>query len=302
MAMVEINASLVKELRDETGVAMMDCKKALVEAAGDKEKARELLRKRGVAVADKKSSRATSEGLVVAQIAADQKTGVIAEVNCETDFVARNEEFVAMANEIAKTALDTKSKDVDSLLSQKIGGSAVKDYITERVAKTGENLGVRRLELFQAEGAGLVGSYVHAIGGKIGCLIQLSATKEPSNKEEAAAIAREVAMHITSAKPQFVSRNEISADVIENERRIEREREDLKSKPDNIRDKIVEGRVDKLLAERCLLDQPFIKDPSKTIKELLAEKGKALGTELAPVKFALFVLGEDGSGEKNGNS
>jgi elongation factor Ts len=300
MQMVEINASLVKELRDETGVAMMDCKKALVEAQGDKDKARELLRKRGVAVADKKSSRATSEGLVVAQIAADQKTGVIAEVNCETDFVARNEEFVAMANEIVKTALDTKSKDVDALLSQKIGGVAAKDYITERVAKTGENLGIRRLELFQAEGAGLVGSYVHAIGGKMGCLLLLNATKEPSNKDEAAAVAREVAMHITSAKPQFVSRNEISADVIENERRIEREREDLKNKPDNIRDKIVEGRVDKLLAERCLLDQPFIKDPSKTIKELLAEKGKALGTEFTPVKFALFVLGED-SAEKNGN-
>lgn len=298
--MVEINASLVKELRDETGVAMMDCKKALVEAEGDKDKARELLRKRGVAVADKKSGRATSEGLVVAQIAPDQKTGVILEVNCETDFVARNEEFVAMANDIAKTALESKSKDVDALLSQKHGSSTVKDFITERVAKTGENLGVRRLELFQADGSGFVGSYVHAIGGKLGCLILLNASKEPSNKEEAAAVAREVAMHITSAKPQFLSRNEINAEVIENERRIEREREDLKNKPDNIRDKIVEGRVDKLLAERCLLDQPFIKDPSKTIKELLAEKGKALGTELTPVKFALFVLGED-AGDKNGN-
>lgn len=299
--MVEINASLVKELRDETGVAMMDCKKALVEAQGDKDAAKELLRKRGVAVADKKSSRATSEGLVVAAIAPDQKSGVILEVNCETDFVARNEEFVAMANEIAKTALNSKSKDVDALLSQKIGGgNSVKEFITERVAKTGENMGVRRLQFFEAEGAGLVGNYVHALGGKMGCLLLVKASKEPSNKEEAATTVRDVAMHITSAKPQFVSRNEIPAETIENERRIEREREDLKNKPDNIRDKIVEGRVDKLLAERCLLDQPFIKDPSKTITQFLQEKGKGLGADLTPVKFALFILGEDGA-EKSSN-
>jgi elongation factor Ts len=301
MQMVEINASLVKELRDETGVAMMDCKKALVEAEGNKDKAKELLRKRGVAVADKKSSRETSEGLVVAAIAPDQKSGVILEVNCETDFVARNEEFVAMANEIAKTALAAKTKDVDSLLSQKIGGTnSVKEFITERVAKTGENMGVRRLQYFEAQDGGLVGNYVHALGGKMGCLLLVKASKEPSNKDEAASAVREVAMHITSAKPQFVSRNEIPAEAIENERRIERERDDLKSKPDNIRDKIVEGRVDKLLAERCLLDQPFIKDPSKTITQFFQEKGKTVGADLTPVQFALFILGEDGS-EKSSN-
>lgn len=300
--MVEINASLVKELRDETGVAMMDCKKALVEAEGDKDKARELLRKRGVAVADKKSSRTTSEGLVVAAIAPDFRSGVIAEVNCETDFVARNEEFVAMAKEIAQTALNSKSKDIDALLSQKIGsGSTVKEFMTERVAKTGENMGVRRLALFEVDGTGVVGHYIHALGGKMGCLLLVKASKEPSNKEEVAAAVREVAMHITSAKPQFVSRNEIPSEVIDNERRIEREREDLKSKPENIREKIVEGRVDKLLAERCLLDQPFIKDPSKTIQQFLQEKGKAVGADLTPVKFALYILGEEGGDSSNGN-
>lgn len=300
--MVEINASLVKELRDETGAAMMDCKKALVEAGGNKEEARELLRKRGVAVATKKASRATSEGLVVAAVAQDLKSGVIAEVNCETDFVARNEEFVAMANSIAKAALESKSKDVDSLMSQTVNGSAVKDFITERVAKTGENMGVRRLNFFQAEGSGVVGHYIHALGGKMGCMLLVSATKDPSNKEESAAVVREVAMHITSAKPQYVSRTEIPSDVVDNERRIEREREDLKGKPDNIRDKIVEGRVDKLMAERCLLDQPFIKDPSKTIQQYLQEKGKALGTEFTPVKFALYILGEEVAESTNGAS
>lgn len=290
---VEISATLVKELRDETGAAMMDCKKALVEAGGDKEKAREILRARGVAVANKKAARATSEGLVVAAIAADGKSGAIAEVNCETDFVARNEEFGGLAKEIVNVALQNKAKDVDTLLGQKLGGHTVKEEITTKVAKTGENMGVRRVTFYNVDGAGIVGSYVHALGGKMGCLLELKGTKEPSNKDEAQAFVRELAMHITSAKPQYVNRNEIPADVVENERRIEKDRDDLKGKPENIRDKIVEGRVDKLMAERCLLDQAFIKDPSKTIKQLLDEKGKAWGTELTPTRFALYILGED---------
>jgi elongation factor Ts len=298
---VEISASLVKELRDETGAAMMDCKKALVEASGDKEKARELLRARGVAVASKKSARATSEGLVVAALAADAKSGAIAEVNCETDFVARNEEFGKLASDIVNVALQGKASNVDALLEQKLGGHTVKEEITTKVAKTGENMGVRRVTFFQLDGPGVVGNYVHALGGKMGCLLELKATKEPSNKEEATAVARELAMHITSAKPQYLVRTEIPGNVVENERRIEMERDDLKGKPENIRAKIVEGRVDKLMAERCLMDQPFIKDPSKTVKQLLEEKGKALGTEFTPTRFALFILGEEVEA-KNGNS
>ena len=299
--MADISASLVKELRDETGAAMMDCKKALVEAEGNKDKARELLRARGVAVATKKANRATSEGLVVASIDKNHKSGVIAEVNCETDFVARNEEFVKLATDIAATALQSKATDAASLLAQKMGATTVQEVITEKVAKTGENMGVRRLNFMEVSGAGVVGSYVHALGGKMGCLIEIKATKEASNQDELAAVAREVAMHITSAKPQFVSRNEIPTAVTENERRIEMDREDLKSKPENIRAKIVEGRVDKLLAERCLMDQPFIKDPSKTIQQFLQEKGKGLGTELTPVKFALYILGEDTGESSNGD-
>jgi elongation factor Ts len=299
--MADISASLVKELRDETGAAMMDCKKALVEAEGNKDKARELLRARGVAVANKKSARATSEGLVVAALAGDLKSGIIVEVNCETDFVARNEEFQNMAKEVANIGLESKSKDVDALLGQKLGGTTVKESITAKVAKTGENMGVRRVTLFEVKGPGAVGSYVHALGGKMGCLLEVSADKEVSNKEELAATVREIAMHITSAKPQFVNRTEVPADVIENERRIERERDDLKNKPENIRDKIVEGRVDKLMAERCLLDQPFIKEPSKTIQQYLEEKTKTLGATLKPTRFALYILGEDTGAEESTN-
>jgi elongation factor Ts len=290
---VEINATLVKELRDETGAAMMDCKKALVEASGDKEKAREILRARGVAVASKKSSRATSEGLVVSAIAADGMSGAIAEVNCETDFVARNEEFGKLANDIVTTAMKTKTSCCKGLLDQKLGEHTVKDELTNKVAKTGENMGVRRVTFFELKGNGVVGSYIHALGGKMGCLLELTASAAIKNKEEAQALVRELAMHITSAKPQFVTRAEIPADVVENERRIEKERDDLKGKPDNIRDKIVEGRVDKLMSERCLLEQPFIKDQTKTIKQYLAEKGKALGADLTPSRFALYILGED---------
>lgn len=299
--MAEISASLVKELRDETGAAMMDCKKALVEAEGNKDKARELLRQRGVAVASKKAARATSEGLVVAAIATDLKTGAIAEVNCETDFVARNEEFQKLAGDIAQVALQSKCKDADALLTQKMGSSTVKETLTEKVAKTGENMGIRRVTVFELNGPGAVGAYVHALGGKMGCLLEVNADKEVANKEELAAAVREVAMHITSAKPQYVTRNEIPGDVIENERRIESERDDLKSKPQNIRDKIVEGRVDKLLAERCLLDQPFIKDPSKTIQQFFQEKGKAFGANLTPTRFALYILGEEGADEDSSN-
>lgn len=290
---VEINATLVKELRDETGAAMMDCKKALVEASGDKEKAREILRARGVAVANKKASRATSEGLVVSAIANDGRSGAIAEINCETDFVARNEEFGKLASDIVQTAMQTKTADAQSLLGQKLGSHTVKDELTNKVAKTGENMGVRRVTFFELKGDGIIGSYIHALGGKMGCLLELKASAPIKSKEEATALVRELAMHITSAKPQFVNRNEIPASLVENERRIEKERDDLKGKPDNIRDKIVEGRVDKLMSERCLLEQPFIKDQTKTIKQYLAEKGKDLGAELTPSRFALYILGEE---------
>lgn len=299
--MADISASLVKSLRDETGAAMMDCKKALVEAEGNLDKAKELLRARGVAVANKKSTRATSEGLVVAAIGSDLKSGVIAEVNCETDFVARNEEFQKLANDIAQAALASKAGTPETLVDQKMGATTVKEVITEKVAKTGENMGVRRVNLFEVSGHGAVGAYIHALGGKMGCLLEVQSDKEVTAKDELAAAVREVAMHITSAKPKYVSRNEIPAEVTDNERRIENERDDLKNKPDNIREKIVEGRVDKLLAERCLLDQPFIKDPSKTIQQFLAEKGKAVGATLTPTRFALFILGEESGEEPSSN-
>lgn len=296
--MVEISASQVKELREKSGAAMMDCKKALVEAEGDFERAFEVLRQRGVAVATKKSSRSASEGLVVGQVAADGKSGAIVEINCETDFVARNDQFVSLTKEVCDLVLKNKPKDADTFLEQNWGTGKVRDLVTETVSKTGENIVIRRLAGFEAKGEGVVGLYIHALGGKMGALLELSSTK-PADREKLSAIAREVAMHVVSAKPQYLSKEEIPADLIENERRIEAGKADLAEKKPEMREKIVTGRVDKLLNERCLQEQMFVKDPNVSVGKFLQTKGAELGTELKPVKFALFILGEQ-TGESNG--
>jgi len=290
--MVEISASMVKELREKSGAAMMDCKKALVEAAGDFEKAFEWLRQKGVAVASKKSSRVASEGLVVGQVSSDGKTGVLIEVNCETDFVARNEEFVNLAKSIGELALKNKPADVEALLNVKTEAGTLTNTLSEAVAKTGENVVVRRYALLDLGSKnGIVGLYVHALGGKMGALIELVANK-PVDQEKLAPFVREIAMHVVSAKPQYVTREEISADVVENERRIESGKADLADKKPEIREKIVTGRVDKIFAERCLIEQPFVKEPTTTVGKIVSQKGAEAGVELHPDKFVLFILGE----------
>jgi len=290
--MVEISATMVKELRERSGAAMMDCKKALVETSGDFEKAFEWLRQKGVAVAQKKSARSASEGLVVAKIAENGKSGSIAEINCETDFVARNDEFVHLTKELVELALAEKAAGADDLLAKSIKGTKVSDFITEKIAKTGENIIVRRVSTVDLGSKhGIVGLYVHALGGKMGALVGIESNKE-LNGAALGDMAKDLAMHIVSAKPQFVSRNEIPADVIENEKRIEAGKADLAEKKPEMREKIVQGRVDKLLAERCLLEQPFVKDPSQTITQFLAKKGSEIGAELKPTSFVMFILGE----------
>lgn len=290
--MVEISASMVKDLRERSGAAMMDCKKALVEAQGDFEKAFEWLRQKGVAVAQKKAARSASEGLVVAQVSADGKSGSIIEINCETDFVARNPEFVELAKQVSDVALASKSQSPEALLEQKIGSAKVSEFLTEKVAKTGENIVLRRLAVLDLKGgSGVIGLYVHALGGKMGALVEL-ATNKPAAAEELNALGKDIAMHIVSAKPSYVSREEIDSEVIENERRIELGKADLAEKKPEMREKIVQGRVDKLLAERCLLDQSFVKDPNQTVGQFLKSKGASLGVEIKPVRFALYILGE----------
>ncbi len=298
--MVEISASMVKELRDRTGAAMMDCKKALVEAGGDAEKAVELLRQRGIAVAGKKAARAASEGLVVGEVTADGRLGALLEINCETDFVARNPEFVELTEQIRGYALSGKPATADELLAARAGAGTVADLITEKVAKIGENIVVRRLSVFElGSPAGAIGLYIHALGGKMGALLELQSSKPVA---EAGALAKEIAMHIVSAKPIYLSKQEIPKEVLDNERRIESGKADLADKKPELREKIVQGRVDKLLAERCLLEQPFVKDPSQSVGQYLKSKGQAAGAEFKPTRFSLFILGEtQAAAESEGN-
>ena len=268
---MNITAQMVKELRDKTGAGMMDAKKALVEVDGDMEKATEFLRQKGMASAEKKMGRIAAEGRVDSFVEANG--GAMVEVNCETDFVAKNDEFKALAANMAKHVEELKPADVDALLAttcpscNKLIGEALK----EKIASIGEKITVRRFVRYE----GPVATYIH--NGKIGVL--LSTDKEDQD------LMNDICLHIASSAPEFITRAEIPQSEIDEETRIEMGKEDLLKKPENIRAKIVEGRVNKLMAERCLLEQPFVKDPSQTIAQLIEGK-------LTIKAFTRYELGE----------
>ncbi len=275
---MEIKASMVKELRDKTGAGMMDAKKALVEANGDMDKAAELLRQKGIASADKKMGRIAAEGVVATYI--DGKIGAMVEMNCETDFVAKNENFKNLANMMAEAVAKLNPESVEAMLKMDcpVCKKPIDDVIKEQIAKIGEKITIRRFTRY--ESACCPATYVH--NGKIGVLLDVKCEKEC---DETKAIAKDICLHIASSAPEFVSRDQIPASVIEEEKRIEMGKEDLAKKPEAIREKIVAGRIDKLMAQRCLLDQAFVKDPNQTIADLI--KGK-----LSVVRFERYVLGE----------
>jgi elongation factor Ts len=290
--MVDISASMVKELREKSGAAMMDCKKALVEACGDFEKAFEFLRQKGISVAGKKADRMATEGLVTGQVSPDGKHGVLLEINCETDFVARNEQFIEVAKNISALAMKSKTNTLDEFLNTSDAQGPMKALMTEAIAKTGENILVRRFASLQLGSEnGVIGLYLHSLGGKMGAIVQIESNK-PVKPEDLNSLAREIAMHVVSAKPQYVSKTDVPAGVIDNERRIEAGKADLAEKKPEMREKIVAGRVDKIFSERCLLEQPFVKDPSMTVAKYISQKATEFSVELKPTNFALFILGE----------
>lgn len=264
-----ITAQMVKELRDATGAGMMDCKKALTEADGDMEKAMEVLRQKGISSAEKKMGRIAAEGLIASTIAGD--LGAMVEVNCETDFVAKNEEFKALASDIAKLAAASSAKSVDELLKEQLDGKALEEVIKEKIATIGEKITLRRFVKY----SGNLATYIH--NGKIGVMLETD--------KKADDIAKDICLHIASSAPEFLSRNDIPKEVIDEETRIEMGKEDLASKPEQIRAKIVEGRVNKLMAQKCLLEQPFVKNPDITIQGLIEGK-------LTIKKFDRYALGE----------
>ena len=287
--MVEISATMVKELREKTGAAMMDCKHALVEANGDFEKACEVLRQRGINVANKKSSRTAMDGLVAGLVSKDGKSAILLEINCETDFVARNEQFVALTARLCEIALQVKATVIEDFLKAKTDNTTVESIISEAIAKTGENIIVRRLAYMQLNNKpGFFGLYIHSQGGKIGALVQFETTGSVSNN----ALGREVAMHVVFAKPQYLNRSDVPIHIVENEKRIESGKTDLADKKPEIKEKIIAGRVEKIFGERCLMEQPFVRDQSISVEKYIEEQSKQLKVDIKPTDFALFILGE----------
>lgn len=269
-------AKNVAELRAKTGAGMMDCKKALTETDGDMEKASEYLRKKGIASAEKKSGKIAAEGVVACKVTADNKTAVIVEVNTQTDFVAKNDKFLEFVSKVADVALNNKTKTIDELLAADLGGKSVKDAAVEQTATTGEKVDVRRVEFVEAD---VVGAYVHPVGSKVGSLVAITGEADATK-------ANDIAMHVAAAapEPEFTTRDEISADEIAKEKEIEMGKDDIKGKPPEIAEKIVEGRVNKLLAAKVLVEQPYIKDPNQKVSEYLGSAKVA--------KFVRVNLGE----------
>jgi elongation factor Ts len=289
---MEISASLVKELRDKTGVGMMACKSALAEAKGDLGEAEKVLRKKGLAAAANKAGRATGEGIVAARVDESGRTAVLVETNCETDFCARSADFQSIVKAALDAALARGSATAGStpdpaanealLDSVPAGGRPLRQTISEAVGKIGENLQLRRFVKFdRADASSILAAYIHT-GAKIGVLVEAETS---AGTPAADALLRDLAMHIAAASPRFVGRDEVSAKVLSDEQEIARDQAVKAGKPPQVVEKIVAGRLEKYYAEACLVDQPFVKDPERTIKQLLGDGMKVR-------RFARFVLGE----------
>ena len=268
-----ISASAVKELRERTGAGMMDCKKALTATEGDMQKAIDWLREKGIAKAAKKSGRVAAEGAVAAYISDDGKTGVLLEVNCETDFTANNENFRALEKEIIEYIAANKPADLDALNDSSIGGKKVSDLVTEATATIGEKISIRRFVTYETEGK--LTTYIH-MGGKIGVLVEMTGgTTE---------LGKDVAMQIAAANPIAVDRAGVDASELEHEKEILRKQALEEGKPEKIVEKMVLGRINKFYKEVCLVEQIFVKDNEKTVKDILGGE-KVL-------KFTRWQLGE----------
>ena len=273
--MAEITASMVKELREKTDAPMMECKKALTEAAGDMAKAEEILRVKLGSKASKAASRVTAEGIVGTFLSADGKLAAMVELNCETDFVAKNDDFINLAATLAELVANKAPADVEALSALELNGQAVEQVRSELIGKIGENMTIRRFTRIEAQGQ--VASYVHA-GARIGVLVDLVGGDEQ--------LAKDLAMHIAASKPKSLDASGVSADLIDAERRIAIEKAREAGKPEAMLEKIAEGTVTKFLKEVTLLGQPFVKDDKQTIEALLKSRSASVAS------FTLFIVGE----------
>ena len=285
--MANITAQMVKELRESTGAGMMDCKKALQEAEGNMEKAVDLLREKGLSKAAKKAGRVAAEGLVAIEMNDDNTVASMVEVNPETDFVAKNEDFKVFVKDAACMALATDKEDIASLLGETHKeGITLQEVLNNRVAKIGEKLDFRRFAKVVTNGQ--VAGYIHG-GGKIGVLVEMETEARDAKVLE---LGKDVAMQVAAMNPKYVSRDEVDAEYIAHETEVLTQQALNEGKPANIVEKMVKGRLEKELKEVCLLEQTFVKNPDITVKQLVADVAKAVGSDIKVVKVVRFEVGE----------
>lgn len=276
--MAVISKDDVLNLREKTGAGLIDCKRALVESNGDLEEAISILRKKGVASAAKKAGRDAGEGIIAQSITEDQTTGILVEVNCETDFVAKNEDFISFSSEVARQLLENPDVDLESQRA-------------EQVAKIGENIRISRSTTLSPNSTGLVQSYVHT-GGKVAVLISLGATTvEAAKSENVHLLAKDLCMHIAATSPICVSRDDVPDELVAKEKEIAMAQ--AEGKPPQAIEKIVQGKLDKYFSNSCFLEQSFVKDPDHSIRDLLESTGKEIGVKLIVEKFVRFQVGEE---------
>jgi elongation factor Ts len=290
LKMTEISASMVMKLRKMSGQGMMDCKKALAEANGDVEQAIDILRKKGLATLAKRAERETTEGVVVSERRKDGKVAAMATLCCETDFVARSADFVAAAEILADYALACPADEgVENVLETSVGGKKFSDIVTEIASKTGEKIQVGDFAKYKLDGPGLISIYIH-FNSKVGTMVQIETSDEQvATAESLKQTAADIAMHITATKPLALDKDGVSAETIEREKAIFAEQ--IKNKPTNIIDKIIEGKMKKFFAENCLVEQQFVKDDSKTVTQVLDEAAKQAGGAAKIKRFVRFEIG-----------
>jgi elongation factor Ts len=288
--MADISAALVMKLRKMSGQGMMDCKKALQETDGDIEKAMDVLRKKGLATLAKRAGRDTSEGLVVCKISPDGKTAAMATLCCETDFVAKSNDFVKTAQILADIALACPAEEgIENVLEFSTNGRKFNDIITELVSKTGEKTQVGDYAKFKLDGPGLISTYIH-FNEKVGTMLQIDTSNDALAAQNAIKqTASDIAMHITATKPMALNKDQIDPETREREKAIFAEQ--VKNKPANIIEKIVEGKMNKFYAENCLLQQAFVKDDSKSVEQVITEAAKQAGGEAKIKRFVRFEVG-----------
>ncbi len=287
---MEITAQLVKELRDKTGAGMMDCKKALIEANGEFEKAIEVLRKKGASVAAKRAERTASEGIVLTKLLNDNAKAIMVEINCETDFVAKSDDFIAFANFVLDTVVAKEPKNVEELLTLSHDGKLVQEELSSITGKIGEKIEVSRFKIENAVD-GVVVDYIHH-GSKLGVLVRID-NVVADGKAEIEAYAKDFAMQVAAMRPTYTNRTEISEEVLSKEKEIYKEISRKEGKPEQILDKIAEGKLNKFFQETCLVEQASIKDNSKSVGDILKDYNKKYNSESVVKLFHRFHLSDE---------